>query len=52
MSEKSIWKTRPEDDYHFGHIIKILIHYINMTKKNIRECNLDKFMNITNIIKF
>ena len=25
MSEKSIWKTRPEDDYHFGHIIKILI---------------------------
>ena len=25
MSEKSIWKTRPEDDYNFGHIVKILI---------------------------
>ena len=25
MSEKSIWKTRPEDGYNFGHIVKILI---------------------------
>ena len=24
MSEKNIWKTRPNDDYHFGHIVKIL----------------------------
>ena len=25
MSEKSIWKTRPEDTYNFEHIVRILI---------------------------